>query len=114
MPIIEFNLWIFGVVPTSFFIGYIIIQKEYAELEKEKIIVYGLLIIGIVLLFIPLLNIGTYLYRGFEYYQPRYMCVDTPWFLDIFPIYYFIAIPGICLIIYAFVWSVKNQREGEK
>jgi hypothetical protein len=114
LPLFEFWFWLGGVIPLTFFLGFIIIQNTYAEINKERTAVYGILIIGIVLFSIPFENLSIYLYRGFEYFSPSYSCYQTIWLNGIFPIYYLIGIPGIILITYAFIWSVKNREVGEK
>ncbi len=111
LPLFEFWFWLGGIIPLGFFIGYIILQKTYTEkINKKRTVVYGILIIGIVLSFIPFENVTLYLYRGLEYYGPEYSCYQTIWLNEIFPIYYFIAIPGIILLIFAFLWNVQNRE----
>lgn len=115
LPLVEFWIWLGVVIPATFIISYVLIQKTYTDkIDKERTKVYSILIIGIVLTFIPIENLLLYLYRGFQYYNPSYSCYQTIWFNDLFPVYYIIAIPGIILTIYAFIWSVKNPVRREK
>ncbi|MHA1343150.1 MAG: hypothetical protein ACTSQG_04140 [Promethearchaeota archaeon] len=100
-----------GLFGASLYAGHAIAQKHYTgKFDHIKNVMYGVLIIGIILFYGMFEDFSVFIYRGIHYFNPKDAWWHYDWFYNLFPIYYFQAIPGIILIIIAFSWDVKNNK----
>ncbi len=106
-------LW--GVTIALFGISFYMIngvaQKHYeGNFNHKRNIIYGCLILGCILFYGAFEDFSVFLYKGIHYFNPTDAWWHYSWFFDLFPLYYFQAVPGIILMIFAFKWSAKNSK----
>jgi len=102
-----------GLIVISFYVINAIAQKQYiGEFNHKRNIIYGLLILGCFLFYGAFEDFSVFIYKGIHYFNPTDAWWHYTWFLNLFPLYYFQAVPGIILIILTFRWSVKNREEN--
>jgi len=89
---------------------YLVFQYEHKKTYSWKEAGYlVILLAGCYMFYGVLEDFGCYIIWGVaKTFNPTVAYWHVLWFYDIFPVYYFMAVPGIIMIIWAFLWSRQN------